>query len=205
MTVSGPVEEIATLRIELVGSDPPIWREVDIPTAITLQDLHGIVQAGMGWEDSHLWEFRIGSQSYGLPDEGHWGAEPRLLAARTALSQLLKPDRTVIGYVYDFGDSWEHRLILDRVRAGQPGIAYPRYVGGDRSAPPEDCGGIPGFYEMVAAIADPGHPGHDEAREAFADYDPEVIDEMQLALAVASIARRRKTAARAKANHITRS
>jgi hypothetical protein len=185
-------EQIATLRIELLDTEPLIWRQVDVPTAATLEMLHKIVQAAMGWFDQHLWEMRLGKQTFGLPMDEDWGAAPRIQAARVRLSEILKPRRTVLEYTYDFGDSWEHRLILTNVRSGEPGLAYPRYVAGEHQAPPEDCGGVPGFYAALEALADPNHPNHAEIADWFDDYDPKVFDELPLKVAVGRIASRRR-------------
>ena len=102
------------------------------------------------------------ARRFGLPMDEDWGTEPRTEAAKVRLREVLDPRRTVIAYVYDFGDDWEHRLILANTRQGEPGTAYPRYVAGEGNAPPEDCGGIPGFYEKLEIVADPGHPDHAE-------------------------------------------
>jgi hypothetical protein len=91
-----------------------------------------------------------------------WGGTPRSLGSHLRLRDVLKPGRTIIDYTYDFGDCWEHRLTVTDVRAGQPGVSYPGYVGGERNGPPEDCGGISGFYEWLTALADPKHEGHAE-------------------------------------------
>ena len=100
----------------------------------------------------------------------------------------------VIDYLYDFGSSWEHRLTVTKVRAGNPKASYPCYPGGERNAPPEDCGGIPGFYDMLEAPADPNHPHHADASEWADDYDPGVIDELPIKYALARIANRRNAA-----------
>ena len=100
----------------------------------------------------------------------------------------------MLDYTYDFGDCWEHRLTVTDVRAGEPDLSYPRYVGGEWNAPPEDCGGMPGFYAMLDAVADPNHPNHAEAREWADDYDPHVIDELPIKYALGRIANRRNAA-----------
>lgn len=188
--------EIATLRIELKDSDPPIWRVVEVPTSITLKVLHDIVQVTMGWLDCHLWELVINGQSYGLPMDEDWGAAPRKVASRTRLRDLLSPGVTTIDYTYDFGDNWEHRLILSDVRSGEPGTAYPRFAGGERDCPPENCGGIPGFYEMLAARADPTHPDHAAISKWLDEYDPDELDVFPIEVALARIAARRNAAAK---------
>jgi hypothetical protein len=188
--------EIATLRIELKDSDPPIWRLVEVPTSITLKVLHDIVQVTMGWMDYHLWEFIISAQRYGLPTEEDWGTAPRKVASRTRLRDVLSPGTTMIDYTYDFGDNWEHRLIVSDVRPGDPGTDYPRFIGGERDGPPEDCGGIPGFYEMLEAKADPTHPEHAEITEWLDEYDPDELEVFPIEVALGRIAARRNAAAK---------
>lgn len=183
-----PPDTIATLRIDLLDSDPPIWREVEVPVAMTLKQLHAVVQAAMGWEDAHLWEFAVGRERIGSSR-----------AAKLALQALLRPRTTKLTYTYDFGDCWEHQLTLTKPRAADPGVAYPRYVAGEHSAPPEDCGGIPGFYAQLEILADPNHPDHNDAREWFGDFDPNHFDDQLIKDRLARIAnRRRSTSAKAK-------
>lgn len=195
--------EIATVRIELEDSEPLIWREVEVPTSITLKVLHDIVQATIGWMDYHFWEFVIDGRSYGLPMDEDWGTAPRKVAARVRLRDVLAPGGTTIAYTYDFGDSWEHRLIVSDVRPGAPGTAYPRFVAGERNGPPEDCGGTPGFYEMLDARADPAHPDHAEISDWLDDYDPDEFDPRPIQVALTRIAARRNAAAKGSSNRQT--
>jgi hypothetical protein len=105
-------------------------------------------------EDAHLWEFTVGRE--------------RIASSRTArltLQDLLRPRVTKLGYTYDMGDCWEHQLTLTKPRPADPALVYPRYLAGENPAPPEDCGGIPGFYTQLEALADPNHPDHDGAKE----------------------------------------
>jgi hypothetical protein len=189
-------DEIATVRVELTDTDPLIWREVEVPTSVTLKVLHQIVQAVMGWEDYHLWEFTIAKQRYGPPTDDDWGSPPLVDAAKTSLRDVLKPRKTTIDYLYDFGDSWELRLKVTRIRQGEPSISYPRYVGGEWNAPPEDCGGIPGFYDKLEAIVDPNHPDHEDIVEWMGEYDLKTINELFINFALGRIANRRNAAAR---------
>jgi len=101
---------------------------------------------------------------------------------------VLRPRKTTIGYLYDFGDSWQHRITVTKVRAGESGVAYPRYVAGEYNAPPEDCGGIPGFYGTLEALADPEHPDHDYAEECFDGYDPKSVDTVSIKNALGRLA-----------------
>jgi hypothetical protein len=193
-SASDSFNEIATVRIELVDSHPLIWREVEVPTSVTLKVLHDIIQAAMGWFDYHLWEFTVGGKRYGLPMDEDWGTEPRREAGKVRLRDVLRSRKTIIDYLYDFGDGWEHRLIVTDVRAGQPDLSYPRYIGGEWNAPPEDCGGIPGFYEKLDILADPAHPDHNDVKEWLEDYDPEEIDELAIKYALSRIANQRNAA-----------
>jgi hypothetical protein len=191
-----PPEEIATLRIELKDTDPVIWREVEVPTSITLKALHDIIQAAVGWLDYHLFEFTIAGRRYGLPMDEDWGMEPRRDAAKVRLREVLTPGKTVFDYTYDFGDNWEHRITVSKLRPGDPGLAYPRYIAGERNGPPEDCGGVPGFYDLLDARADPGHPEHANATEWLDGYDPDELDEPPIKFAIGRIASRRRAPTR---------
>ena len=187
--------QIATLRIELLDTDPSIWRQVEVSTSSTLKDLHTLIQAAMGWANQHLWEFRIGRQIYGQPMSGDtWGGPAIINAGKVRLTELLKPRKTVIDYTYDMGDSWEHRLTLTDVRPADPALVYPRYIAGERPAPPEDCGGVPGFYTALETLADPNHPEHADVVDWLDGYDPNHFNELALKLAVGRIASRRKAA-----------
>lgn len=193
-TAAESLSEIATVRIELKHTDPLIWRQVEAPTSITLKVLHDIIQITIGWFDYHLWEFTIGEQRYGLPIDEDWGAGPRKEAAKVRLREVLKTQRTVIDYVYDFGDYWEHRITVTDVRPGDPQLSYPRYIGGEGAGPPEDCGGVPGFHALLEAKADPDHPDHAKVTEWLDDDEPDLIDELPIKYALARLASRRNAA-----------
>ena len=152
--------QIATVRIDLKDSDPPIWRMVEVPTSITLKVLHDIVQVTMGWFDYHLWEMVIGGQTYGLPMDEDWGTAPRKVASRTRLRDVLAPSTTTIDYIYDFGDNWHHVIKVEKIDDAIPGGEYPRLVRAIGACPPEDVGGGPGYADFLEAMADPNHEEH---------------------------------------------
>jgi hypothetical protein len=172
---AAPCPEIATLRIELKDSDPLVWREVEIPTSITVDLLHAIVQAAMGWQDEHLWELVIARQLYG-PQSDEWGMNQAVDASTVRLRDVLAPRRTRIDYMYDFGDSWCHQLVVDKKRKGQVGLAYPRLVGGERACPPEDCGGIWGYSAILEDKAEPLEADDEDFEGPYEDYDPDALD-----------------------------
>jgi pRiA4b ORF-3-like protein len=173
---------IATLRIDLLDTDPPIWREVDVPLSMTLKELHAVIQAAVGWEDTHLWEFAIGRERI---NTSH--------AANLSLRALLRPRTTKLTYIYDFGDCWEHQLTLTQPRVVDPNVRYPRYIAGQGATPLEDSGGIPGFYSRLAILDDPNHPNYDDIKEWFGEYDPSAFDEQPIIDRLARIAARRGT------------
>ena len=187
-SASNSFSQVCTIRIELRDSDPLIWRQVEVPTSITLDVLHDIVQIAMGWRDRHFWEFKTGKQRYGLPMDEDWGAVPCIEAAEVCLRDVLKPRKTMIDYLYDFGDAWEHRLTVTDIRQGEPGASYPRYTAGEWAGPLEDCGGMACFYSILDAKTDPEHPSHAEMTQWFSHYDPKTIDEALLKIGLARIA-----------------
>ncbi len=193
-SASDSFNEVCTIRVELLDSDPLIWRQVEMPTSATLKVLHDVIQIVMRWFDYHLWEFTIGDRKYGLPMDVDWGTEPRADAAKVRLRDVLRHPTTEIDYTYDFGDDWELRLIVTDIRQGEPSESYPRFIGGERNGPPEDCGGIPGFYDKLEALADPTHPDHEEVAEFLEDYDPEEVGTMDIGHALSRIANRRNAA-----------
>ncbi len=183
--------EICTLRIDLLGTKPPIWRALEVPTSMTLLTLNDVVQIAMGWFGAHLWEFTAGKRRYGPRFDDEDGDDPPADAGVARLRDLLGRGVREVRYVYDFGDGWEHRLKFSDVRQGDPALDYPRYIAGERAGPPEDCGGIAGFYQMLDVLADPAHPDHDEVADWLDEYDPEEIDVTWLETALRRIARKR--------------
>lgn len=188
-------DTIARLRITLSDTDPAIWRTVDVPVEASLKMVHDIVQAAMGWQDYHLWEFEADERRYGLPDP-EWPDDTLAAAKNTKLKTLIDGGIRQLDYTYDMGDNWHHSIVIEAVEPGQPDTKYPRYIDGERRAPPEDVGGTPGFENFLDAIADPKHPDHAELIGWYAGfyggtYQPDTIDELVTKRRVAAIASRR--------------
>ncbi len=161
--------------MELWEVRPAVLRRVQVPGDMTLAGLHQVVQVAMGWTDSHLHEFDVDGVRYGLPDPD-WDVDEVRDEARVKLFRLLGQGSRV-GYVYDFGDGWTHRLTVEKVLAPEPGVSYPRCVSGRRACPPEDVGGPWGYEEFLTAMADPAHPEHEHYREWLdGPFDPTVFD-----------------------------
>jgi hypothetical protein len=184
--------DIARVTITLLDVHPPVRRVVEVPLAITLGDLHLIIQAAMGWHNSHLYEFHDGRTIYSVPMPGWSDADYRPLPAdKTALTDVLRAAKQRIGYVYDMGDDWQHRLDIARAGQAEDGIAYPRLVQAHGRCPPEDCGGFPGFENFLQAINDPSHPEHAELRDWYGGaFDPKDADQPAIVKNLAKIAAR---------------
>ena len=139
------------LKATIVGTKPPVWRRVQVAESASLLDLHEVLQGAFGWYDCHLHEFEIDGVRYG-PDDGEgWGPPPK--SERRARLGTVARQGTAITYVYDFGDDWVHRVVVEKVVQADPAVTYPRCIGGKRACPPEDCGGIHSFGEIVAGLA----------------------------------------------------
>ena len=168
------------LRITLMQTDPPVWRDLEVPSDISLALLHHVIQVVMGWEDYHLHQFTIGDVRYEIPMP-ETDPEPDVLDATGAiLGQLVPSVRSSFMYEYDFGDGWEHRINVRNIAAAEEGVEYPRCTGGERACPPEDCGGPFGFEGILHGLANPGDPEVSEIMEwledAYEEYDPAAFD-----------------------------
>jgi len=168
--------DIYQLKVTLRYTRPPIWRRLLVPAGLTLADFHDVLQEAMGWDNSHLHEFRIGKKRFGKsdPSDRLMGLDPIGNERTTHLFIALGKVGAKAIYTYDFGDSWEHTIVVEKVLPPEPGVAYPVCLGGKLHGPPEDCGGIPGYYNLLEAIRDPNHPEHEELLDwVGAEFDPE--------------------------------
>lgn len=191
-------ERIVRLRIELADISPRIWRRVEVPLDLTLKHLHDVIQAAMGWQDYHLYAFHVGDTTYGEPTTSAFD-DFRVQSARQArLRALLERGVERFTYLYDFGDDWEHRITVEAVEEGAPGVAYPRFVDGARRGPPEDVGGPPGYAEFLRAATNPRHRRHKEVIAWYGGaYDPDDIGDFAVRLRIGRIAKRRRAGKRA--------
>jgi hypothetical protein len=165
--------EIYQLKVTLVGISPPIWRSVHLDGNSTLAYLHRVLQVVMGWENYHLYTFRIGGKAYGPPDPDGDDELNLIDAKRIRLRSVLRSVGTTFTYVYDFGDNWEHELLLEAVVMPVPAMVYPHCVAGERNCPPEDAGGFRGYIKYLEAIADPNHERHEEMMMWRGPFNPE--------------------------------
>ncbi len=166
--------KVFQLKVTLREIKPPIWRRVLVDGSATLDEVHGVIQAAFGWWDYHLHEFRIGGDDYGVPDPD-WDMRTVLDETCSRLDKVAgEGDR--FRYVYDFGDDWEHDVVVEKVLARSEVDTVPACIAGKRACPPEDCGGSWGYEEYLTAIADPSHPRHAEMMEWRGMFDPEAFD-----------------------------
>ncbi|MBS1219258.1 MAG: hypothetical protein H6R21_2391 [Proteobacteria bacterium] len=169
---------IYRLHIVVAEIAPPIWREIELRSDMTLTGLHGVIQALMGWHDYHLWAFWHDSQRFEPADLEEGGkSDPGTDPAVLTLGELLQKPRATLRYNYDFGDDWWLEITLISVGDSQPKLRYPRCLAGERAGPPEDCGGLPGFEELLAARTNP-RSKHVKELLAWAgpDWNPEKFD-----------------------------
>jgi hypothetical protein len=170
--------DIYQMKVTLKHSKPPIWRRIQVPGGINLAKLHHILQIVMGWEDYHLHQFIVDGEYYGEPhpDYDMWGPEMRD-ERRVKLYQIGPEAGLKFVYEYDFGDSWEHELLVEKILPPEPGGHYPRCLKGKRACPPEDVGGVWGYDSFLEAIRDPDHPDHEDMLEwVGGEFDPEFFD-----------------------------
>jgi len=189
-------DKIARLRIELLHLELCIWRSVEVGLTTNLRSLHEFIQAVMPWEGYHLYEFTIGERAYGEPDseDAVWGRKT-YQAKGMRLGKLIERGIIEFLYTYDFGDNWQHRVVVDHVGDAEPATDYPRFVAEERTAPPEDVGGPSGFMEFTKAIANRSHPQHkDMVRWYGGPFHPTDFGEAEVAGRVRDIAARRKVA-----------
>jgi len=164
------------LKITLLGTDPPVWRRVQVPADILLSDLHRVIQAVMGWEHQHLHEFEIKGVRYTDLDQagGELEAEDE---AEVPLNELVTRVRTKFRYWYDFGDDWRHEIQLERILPPTPEGRSVRCVDGANACPPEDCGGTWGYYAKLKVLKDPQHEDYEWVAEWMGeDFDPTAFD-----------------------------
>ena len=169
------------LRVALNGTDPQIWRRCLVSPSMRLSRLHDALQVAMGWDDCHLHMFVKGRQRFMLPnpwmdDMSPYG-KPRFLDERKyRIDQLLTRVKDWIEYQYDFGDSWYHRITLQKILPRDPSVRLPVCLSGKRECPPEDSGGVWRFQEKLAILADPNHAEYEHVAEwMHPDFDPEAF------------------------------
>jgi hypothetical protein len=166
------------LKVTLKGTKRPVWRRILVRSDMTLDRLHNVIQRAMGWTNSHLHNFELENRTYGIPDydELDWGP-PTLNEKRYAIADIAPQVRKSFTYRYDFGDDWEHKVVLEKVLPADPEFLHPVCLGGANACPPEDCGGIGGYSEMLEILADEDNPERADFEQWLGyEFDPEYFD-----------------------------
>jgi len=184
-----PFSNVYQLKITLCDTRPAVWRRILVPESYTFYDLHVAIQNAMGWTDSHLHCFEkreLGSKRYNRPllvidctyaAEEYAREVPTLYDTETTISHAFKEENDSITYVYDFGDNWEHDVVLEKILPKKLNKKYPVCLDGRLASPPEDCGSIPGYYECIKATKSRGDK---EFKEWVGDWNPKHFDPKEI-------------------------
>jgi len=174
-------DRLYQFKITLLRTNPPIWRRIPSRNS-TLDKLHEGIQTAMGWKNCHLHQFKINGERHGDPeliDHGHEEHFECVDSTQTQISDVVPKsgERFQFDYEYDFGDSWHHEILFEGCLQSTRGVSYPICIEGERACPPEDVGGIGGYYRFLKAIADPKHKQHEELLEWVGGrFEPEKFD-----------------------------
>jgi Plasmid pRiA4b ORF-3-like protein len=168
-----PATNLYQIKITLKDLRPAVWRRVLVPDC-SLARLHEIIQAAMGWDNDHLYEFEV---------EGVRYTDPEFMddletedASRSRLSRIVPKEKMKLIYTYDFGDDWRHEVLVEKILPPEEGKGHPVCVAGKRACPPENVGGPWGYVDLIEAFRDPKHERHEEFMEWLSDFDPEAFD-----------------------------
>lgn len=172
---------IYQIQITLEDSKPKIWRKLLVQSDTLLSDFHKIIQTTMGWTNSHLHHFMKDRRFYSADESEFYDYEnPRKVdykKNKIRISDLLIHEKDKISYIYDFGDNWEHVLILQKILPIDSTLLYPICLAGSRNCPPEDCGGIYEYSYILKILQEPDHEEHKEYKEWLGDdFDPKYFD-----------------------------
>jgi hypothetical protein len=169
------------LKVALEGIAPPIWRRLQVPGSASLGWLHAVIQVAMGWTNSHLHQFTVGKRVYSDPsfDLDEFEDNPRVFDENTTpLSEVALRVKSTFAYEYDFGDSWHHRVTVEKILAPDAAVmGRAQCLDGERACPPEDCGGVWGYGDLLEIIMDPKHEEYESMMEWLGGgFDPEAFD-----------------------------
>ena len=178
---------IYQLKIVLLGSKPPVWRRLQVPGNANLGWLHSVLQTALGWTNSHLHHFLTGEVRYADPHENDgmgFDETPDRDENKFTLMQIAPEKGAQFGYEYDFGDSWEHKITVEKILPPDPAAATVAVcLDGARACPPEDCGGIWGYADLLKILKNPKHPEYKNMKEwVGGDFDADAFDKADINL-----------------------
>ena len=167
----GSLPSIHRLKIGLLSVKPQVWRRIEVESNVTLSRLSRILLIGMGWSELHLHQFVVRDACYGILDRDF--PNDMIDEAKFTLSTIAPCVKDRFRLDYDFGDGWEHRVVVEDIVEAIPGVMYPRCTGGANRCPPEDCGGPYGYADLLKGLADPADERSEEEWENLPDdFDP---------------------------------
>lgn len=187
-SASGSTDVIVQIKVKLLGvSKPPVWRRLQLRADTRLDHLHEMIVAAFGWQDYHMHVFASGPEEFGVPDPELGFADER----HVSLGQLISGIGDRLRYTYDFGDDWQHEIMVEELLDADPETHYPVLVTAQGACPPEDCGGPWGYAELKEILADPSHEQHQEmldwlGLENSSAFDPDAVatDQIEQELAL---------------------
>ena len=173
--------KVYQLKVTIDEIRPSIWRRIQVKSDISLFKLHKILQVVMGWYDCHLHQFLIGDETYSvIYREADMLGDDFIDEKKIKLNRVIPGEGFEFVYNYDFGDNWDHRIMVEKSFSPDEELAHPICLNGKRSAPPEDCGGVEGYYNLLDALGDPEHPEHENLKSWASwtgdEYDPEYFN-----------------------------
>ncbi|MCW3093346.1 MAG: plasmid pRiA4b family protein [Ferruginibacter sp.] len=176
------MKEIVQLTISLQHSNPLIWRTILVKKETTFFELHQVIQIAMGWKNYHLFEFNLDGYRVGIIDENDQpGCRLVFDAIKTRLADIVSFEADSFLYNYDFGDGWLHEITIEQVIEKEEHIIYPTCVDGQLNCPPEDCGGLNGYYNMLPILQDKEHPEYKETKIWVGKkYNPESFNKSKI-------------------------
>lgn len=174
---SVPKRMIHRLRVSLREVTPSVWRTIEVPSTIELSLLAKVLEEAMGWHGGHLHAFQTGEVTYEIPDDEIVAFGKSVDERTVRLAQVLPFPDSTMRWDYDFGDGWEHDVSVEAIETRRSDVAYPICVDGIGACPPDDCGGVWGYTNVLAALADPAHPEHAEVLGWLPPgFDPAAFD-----------------------------
>lgn len=174
---AAPVYQI---KVTLEDIEPLIWRRLLVRSDIKLSKLHDLLQTAFAWEDAHMHHFFNKENQFFAPPEmtvDDFGGPPTRDTSQTCLNEVMTKLKDVLRYEYDFGDGWMHFIALEEIIDDAGGALVPACIAGENAAPPDDCGGPPGYMNLVQVLADPANQEYGELLEWVGDkFDPHHVD-----------------------------
>ena len=160
---------IYQFKISLKATEPLIWRRILVPKSYSFWDLHVAIQDSMGWLDCHLHAFRfdkeqsLSGKDIGIPDDEGFADDNTLAGWEVPIVEYFQEPGQTCDYEYDFGDGWQHQILFERIASAETNQRYPQCLAGAGACPPEDCGGVAGYYRFMEIIANPGCAEYEDA------------------------------------------